>query len=107
MSRSAALLVATWMSFTAASAVAAGSITGTVKLDGKAPERKDVNMQSDPFCASKPSTKEEELVVGAGGGLKNVVVRISKGAPAAPAPAGRNVVLDQAGCQYRPRVAVG
>ena len=34
--------------------------------------------QADPFCAKTPM-KEEEVVVGPGGGLKNVVVRVTKG----------------------------
>ena len=85
---------------------AGGSIKGTVKLDGKAPERKDVSMVTDAFCAGRPAVKDEEVVVGGAGQLKNVVVRIAKGV-AAPTPApSKSVVLDQNGCMYRPRVVV-
>lgn len=85
---------------------AGGTIKGTVKLNGKPPERKELNMKSDPFCAKQPGAKDEEVVVGAGGGLKNVVVRVAKGfkGPAA-APTGE-AVLDQQGCIYKPRVVV-
>jgi plastocyanin len=78
-------------------------ITGSVKLTGAAPEMALTKRQADPFCAKTPM-KDEEVVVGAGGGLKNVMVRISKGITGrydAPAEA---AVLDQTACMYRPRV---
>lgn len=86
-------------------AMAAGSIKGTVTLSGKPPEAKEVNMKSDPFCAKLPGSKDEEVVVGKGGALKNVVVRIAKGATAGAAPA-KEAVMDQNGCSYKPRVVV-
>jgi plastocyanin len=81
-----------------------GSIAGSVKFTGKPPEMRPVNTP-DPFCARQP-IKEEDVVVGAGGGLKNVVVRVVKGttgtydAPSSPA------TIDQSGCMYRPRAQV-
>lgn len=83
-----------------------GTLTGTVKLKGKAPERKELNMKSDPFCAKQKGGKDEEAVVGAGGEIKNVVVRIAKGLTGTfPTPA-TEVVMDQNGCVYQPRVVV-
>jgi plastocyanin len=62
-------------------------------------------MKGDPFCAKK-SGKDEEIVAGSGGQLKNVVVRITKGAKGEfPAPT-EEAVLDQDGCMYKPRVVV-
>ena len=86
---------------------AAGSILkGTVVMKGKAPPPKELNMKSDPFCAKQPASKEEDLVAGQGGELKNVVVRIAKGLSGTfPAPADE-VVMDQQGCAYKPHVAV-
>ena len=55
-----------------------GSITGTVKLTGTPPEMQMTKRQADPYCAKTPM-KDEEVVVGAGGALKNVIVRIVKG----------------------------
>jgi plastocyanin len=83
-----------------------GSLKGSVKLKGKAPARKELNMKSDPFCAKQPAAKDEEAVVGPGGELKNVVVRIAKGLPAASPTPTDEVVLDQKGCVYQPRVVV-
>jgi plastocyanin len=44
--------------------------------------------------------------VAAGGGLKNVVVRIAKGLATPAAPPSTPAVMDQNGCRYRPRVLV-
>src|SRR5262245_1199295 len=49
-------------------ATGGGSIAGTVKLNGTPPEMAMTKRQADPFCAKTPM-KEEEVVVGAGGGL--------------------------------------
>src|SRR2546423_786548 len=54
-----------------------GTIAGNVKFTGKAPELRAVTTP-DPFCARQP-IKEEDVMVGPGGGLKNVIVRVVKG----------------------------
>jgi len=91
---------------TSAAHAAGSTLKGTVVLKGKAPERKDVNMKADPYCAKQPAAQEEEVVVGKGGELKNVVVRIAKGLSGAfPTPT-EEVVMDQHGCAYKPHVAV-
>jgi plastocyanin len=79
------------------------SIAGTVKLNGPAPEMQLTKRQGDPFCAKTPM-KEEEVVVGPGGGLKNVVVRIKAGLTGRYDPPATSPVLDQTACMYRPRV---
>jgi plastocyanin len=102
----AAVFIAFSVAAGTAHAAGGSTLKGTVVLKGKAPERKEVNMKSDPYCAKQPVSKDEEAVVGAGGQLKNVVVRIAKGLsgtfPVPPA----EVVMDQNGCSYKPRVAV-
>ena len=59
--------------------------------------------QADPFCAKTPM-KEEEVVVGPGGGLKNVVVRVTKGVSGHYDPPAAAATVDQSACMYRPRV---
>jgi len=87
---------------------ASAQITGTVKLDGKAPEPQQINMASNPPCAAAHPNPvlEESIVAGDNGELANVVVNIK-------APEGKElkgeapkepVVLDQKGCQYVPHV---
>src|SRR5271165_2644493 len=67
-----------------------GSITGTVKLNGTAPHMKGIDMSKDPYCVSqhkdKPATLEN-VVVGPGGGIENVVLYLSEGLPAGAASA--------------------
>jgi plastocyanin len=92
--------------FAVPTAFAAGEIKGSVKLVGKAPEPAALNMKADPFCAQQPAAKDEEVVVGKGGALKNVVVRIAKGVANPPAPPATPAVIDQNGCLYQPRVVV-
>ncbi|MCG5054853.1 MAG: carboxypeptidase regulatory-like domain-containing protein [Myxococcales bacterium] len=88
-----------------ASAAETASLKGTVKLKGSPPKPEDLNMKSDPFCA-KHTAKDTSVVVGPKGGLKNVVVHVVKGLEGAAPAASGDVVLDQSGCVYEPRVAV-
>jgi hypothetical protein len=89
-----------------ASAAGEGKITGTVKLDGTAPHMRGIDMSKDPYCskahASDPAHMEN-VVVGSGGGLENVVLYISdwKG----DATTSTTIpVFDQKNCMYTPHV---
>lgn len=89
-------------------AYAAGTITGTVKYEGRVPNPQPLKMDADPVCAAKHSTpvKPELMVVGPGNGFANIFVRVKSGLPAGktyPAPASP-VVMDQNGCIYKPHV---
>ena len=79
-----------------------GTIKGSVHFSGKAPEPKAITTP-DPFCA-RQQIKEEELMVGPGGGLKNVLVRVTKGASGTYEAPKVEAIVDQSGCMYRPRV---
>ena len=81
------------------------AVKGTVTLTGVPPEMPLTKRDADPYCARTPM-KDEEVVVGAGGALKNVIVRITKGITGNYEPPMTNVTLDQSQCMYRPRVAV-
>src|ERR1700733_4983205 len=83
-----------------------GKITGTVKLDGTAPHMKGIDMGKDPFCSKAHATdpgKMETYVVGANGGLANVVLYISEGL-SNPARATTEPVSAQKNCMYTPHV---
>jgi hypothetical protein len=84
-------------------ATGSGSITGTVKLTGTPPEMPLTKRQADPFCAKTPM-KDEEVVVGAGGGLRNVIVRVTAGISGRYDPPATPANVDQQACMYRPRV---
>jgi len=83
------------------------SVAGVVKFQGTAPKPTRIDMSADPFCArahSSPVTTED-LLVGAKGGLENVVVYISDGLGAATFPVpDQPAVMEQKGCQYKPHV---
>ena len=81
-----------------------GAIAGNVKFTGKAPEMRAITTP-DPYCARQP-IKEEEVVVGPGGGLKNVIVRVVKGATGTYDAPAATATVDQSGCMYRPRAQV-
>lgn len=80
------------------------TISGTVKLEGKVPAPKKLDITKDKdVCGLKPHY-EQDLVVGSGGGVANAIViiaDISKGAPLKPEA---NVKFDQHDCQYEPHV---
>jgi hypothetical protein len=85
----------------------AGSISGTVKLDGAPPSFKPIDMSAETACVqANPSAVVPPIVVtGAHSALANAVVYVKSGLgsyrfdiPAAP------VVLDQKGCMYEPRI---
>jgi hypothetical protein len=83
-----------------------GKISGTVKLDGAAPHMKGIDMSKDPYCAKAHATDPghlETYVVGASGGLENVVLYISDWS--GPAQTVTTVpVFDQKNCMYTPHV---
>ncbi len=86
-----------------------GSITGTVKLSGTPPHMKGIDMSKDPYCVAQHKdnpAKLENVVVGANGGLQNVVLYISQGLPAGAASAvpSQEPEFDQKGCMYPPHV---
>jgi len=88
------------------SAAGEGKITGTVKLDGPAPHMKGIDMSKDPYCSKAHATDPghlETYVVGANGGMENVVLYISDWS--GPAQVTTAVpVFDQKNCMYTPHV---
>jgi hypothetical protein len=82
-----------------------GKITGTVKLDGAAPHMKGIEMSKDPYCvkANPNPAHYETYVVGAGGGLGNVVLYI-EGWSGNATVATAVLVFDQKNCMYTPHV---
>jgi plastocyanin len=100
----AAGTAATPAAATPAAVADAATVGGTVKFEGAAPKMPALQMSADAYCASKHPTPQpdEEVVVGAGGELANVIVYV-KNAPAGAANT-TPAVLDQNGCKYSPHV---
>ena len=85
----------------------AGSITGSVKLEGTPPVFRPIDMSAEPVCAqaSRTPVVPPGGVLGPHGALADVVVYVKGGLgnykydqPTEPA------VLDQKGCMYIPRI---
>ena len=88
-------------------AATAGSVSGTITLDGTAPRMRPINMAAEPTCARVHTTPAmtEDVQVGTGGALRNVVVYL-KGdfSQYAFDAASSPMMLDQKGCQYTPHM---
>jgi hypothetical protein len=86
-----------------------GSITGSVKLSGTAPHMRGIDMSKDPYCVKQHENspvKMENVVVGSGDGLENVVLYISEGlsSSAESMVPTTQPTFDQKGCMYTPHV---
>lgn len=106
------------MRFLPALALAAGSfclssaalaeITGTVKLEGDAPEMAELDMSAVKECAEQHADPvvDPSVVAGENGELANVIVAIKTDDPSSLGgePSGDPVELDQQGCMYQPHV---
>jgi plastocyanin len=90
------------------SAAGEGSITGSVKLTGTPPHMRGIDMSKDPYCVKQHNNpvQMENVVVGSGGGLDNVVLYISQGLTGNEASAvpSEEPTFDQKGCMYIPHV---
>jgi len=84
----------------------AATVAGVVKLEGVAPKMPTIQMSADSYCQSQHATpqSDEEVIVGAGGELANVIVFV-KAVPGNYPPPATPAVLDQHGCMYHPHVS--
>src|SRR5678815_2167046 len=96
-----------------ADAIPAGTVLGSASIMGRATYSgpamapAEINMSSDATCKAghEGEPRKEDLVVGDGGALKYVFVRVTTGLEGRHfAPPAEPVVLDQRGCTYRPHV---
>jgi hypothetical protein len=92
---------------TATSLSAGGSISGAITYSGTAAAPKKLAVTKDVAICGKSDHLDESLVVGAGGGIKDVIVSVTnvKGGKSLEAM-GTQFVLDQKGCAYVPHVSL-
>lgn len=90
-----------------AAAALAGDITGTVRYGGEVPKPRPIEITKDQAICGRVEHVDESLVVGPGGGIRDVVVHLvdPPGAPPMPAPT-PNIVVDQNGCRFVPRIQI-
>ena len=82
----------------------AGSLKGSIKLEGTPPAAQTINRRSDPYCEQQGEAKTQSFIV-SNGGLENVFVYVKEGLGDLKFPVPTTpVVMDQKGCTYEPRV---
>ena len=83
----------------------AGSLSGRVNFQGKAPKKKIVKMDADPVCGASHKTPpyRQSFVMNEDGYLKNVMVYLNNIKYVGEIPE-TQAVLDQNGCTYSPHV---
>jgi plastocyanin len=85
-----------------------GSVSGSITFDGTPPTPRKINMAAEPSCAAAHAGSpavDQEIVVGDGKALANVVVYVKDGlADRAYTPPSSPVTIDQKGCTYIPHV---
>ena len=66
----------------------AATLNGVVKFEGAAPKMPPLQMGADPYCASQHQggVSDEEVMVGPGGELANVIVFVKNAPGNYPAP---------------------
>lgn len=82
-----------------------GTVEGSVRFSGKAPERVKIDMSQDPACTLSSMENRSEQYVVENGKLANVFVYI-KSTPTniKPAEGTQAVTIDQKGCRFVPHV---
>lgn len=92
----------------AASVRADGGVSGKASFKGKAPTPQAIRMDAAEYCVKMhpEAMRFQPVQVGKNGGLADVFVYVAKGLEGKkfPPPRAPQVVLDQRGCWYSPRV---
>jgi len=91
-------------------AIVRGVVTltgGSVSYAGAPPDGETIDMSADAYCAGQhpAAVVDRPVRVGPGGGLADVLVRVTNPPSGGPASTGE-VLLDQSGCLYAPSVIV-
>jgi plastocyanin len=102
-----AVLAVSAPSFSIAGPPSSGTITGKVTLSGAPPKSKPLDLSKEPECVKMHASNPlypENVIVGPGNSLRNVVVYISAGASDNSVGANSPAGFDQKGCHYTTHV---
>ena len=82
-----------------------GSISGKITFSGKAPAPRMIKIDKDQaVCGNEQAS--EQLLVGKGGGMQNVVVKITEIKSGKKWDLPDDIVIDQKGCKFAPHVVI-
>ena len=82
-----------------------GSISGKITFSGKAPAPRMIKIDKDTGVCGKEQASEA-LLVGKGGGIQNVVVKITGIKSGKKWDLPKDIVIDQKGCKFAPHVTI-
>jgi plastocyanin len=88
-------------------AATAGSVRGTIRLEGASPKMKSINMAAVPNCAKQHATPAmtDSVVTADNGALQNVIVYLKGDFSQYSFDSAKSpVIIDQKGCVYNPHV---
>jgi plastocyanin len=88
-------------------AYADGSMAGTIKFDGVAPHSRLIHMDADAVCyaVNHGNIHSQAIILGDNNTLSDVFVYIKSGLTKANyPPSPQAIVINQAGCNYKPHV---
>jgi len=80
-----------------------GTLSGSVKFDGAPPAPAKISVTKDPEVCGKEKTNPE-LLVGAGGGIANVVVVVKAAKGKKLEVPAQNPLFDQKTCEFNPHI---
>src|SRR5262249_38951895 len=80
-----------------------GTLSGSVKFDGAPPAPAKIQVTKDPEVCGKEKTNPE-LLVGAGGGIANVVVVVKAAKGKKLEVPAQNPLFDQKTCEFNPHI---
>ena len=84
------------------------AVAGTVTFNGEVPAPQRIDMAGDDYCVSvqEGAPMTTSVVVDGAGRVADVFVYVKEGVSGDHAEAEGEVLMDQTGCQYAPRVVV-
>jgi len=100
------LLTVPLMAYETTDVTAAGTIVGTVKFQGKAPERKKIAVTRNKKICGKETKLTESLIVGSDGRVQNAVLYLTDIKKGKKFETTSGLQVDQRGCQFRPHISI-
>ena len=100
-----AFLTSSALAYQEGSVANGGSISGKITFSGKAPAPRMIKIDKDQGVCGKEKASQD-LLVGKGGGIQNVVVKITGIKSGKKWDLADEITIDQKGCRFAPHVSI-